>query len=92
MTFAITLVALARPSGDLVAGLVIGAALGFLVGPFVRHRLAIREWTTASREARLTDDLLERLPTLAAPSGEEETSPEPTEVDHPEAVRWPTSR
>jgi hypothetical protein len=47
--------------GDFVAGLVIGAALGFLVGPGVRSRLAWREWTEASRRARLTDEVLARM-------------------------------
>lgn len=46
---------------ELVAGLVLGALLGFLLGPVVRFWLAWREWTEASREARLTDAVLERM-------------------------------
>ena len=68
MTFATApLLALARVSDDLVAGLAIGFALGFLAGPLVRHLLAVREWAAAAREARLTDELLARLPLPPAP-------------------------
>jgi hypothetical protein len=47
--------------GDFVAGLVIGVAVGFLVGPAVRSWMAWREWTEASRQARLTDEVLARM-------------------------------
>lgn len=47
--------------GDFVAGLVIGAAGGFLVGPAVRSWMAWREWSDASRQARLTDEVLARM-------------------------------
>jgi hypothetical protein len=48
-------------SGDLLVGLLIGACIGFLAGPIVRSRLAYREWSEASRQARLTDELLSRM-------------------------------
>jgi hypothetical protein len=48
-------------SGDLLVGLAIGASIGFLVGPVVRSRITYREWREASRQARLTDELLARL-------------------------------
>jgi hypothetical protein len=47
--------------GDFVAGLVIGGAGGFLVGPAVRSWIAWREWSDASRQARLTDEVLARM-------------------------------
>lgn len=46
---------------DLVVGLLLGAAIGFLAGPLVRSRIAFREWSEARREAELTDELLARL-------------------------------
>ncbi len=48
-------------SGDLVVGLLIGCVLGVLVGPAFRSWQMYREWTDASREARLTDRLLDRM-------------------------------
>lgn len=97
MTIAASLIGLARISDDLIAGLVIGAALGFLAGPLVRYILAVREWTAASREARVTDELLERLP-AAAPDvpglHEDEGVGAPTGDDDAERapVPWPASR
>jgi hypothetical protein len=55
------LVAACSGSGDLIVGLLIGTAIGFLGGPILRHWLVWREWTDASRESRLTDELLTRL-------------------------------
>jgi hypothetical protein len=48
-------------SGDLVVGLLIGCVLGVLVGPAFRSWQMYREWADASREARLTDRLLDRM-------------------------------
>lgn len=48
-------------SGDLLVGLAIGASVGFLAGPVIRSRITYREWQEASRQARLTDELLARL-------------------------------
>jgi hypothetical protein len=44
-----------------VAGLLVGIGIGFLLGPAVRSWLAFREWADASRQARLTDDILSRM-------------------------------
>jgi len=48
-------------SGDLVVGLLIGCVLGVFVGPAFRSWQMYREWADASREARLTDRLLDRM-------------------------------
>ena len=44
-----------------VAGVLVGIGIGFLLGPAVRSWLAFREWADASRQARLTDDILSRM-------------------------------
>jgi hypothetical protein len=70
----------ASVSADLVVGLLLGAAIGFLAGPLVRGGLAVREWREASREARearLTDELLFRIEELSdLPDGWPETAPD----------------
>jgi hypothetical protein len=67
-------------SGDLIVGLLIGAAIGFLAGPLLRHWLAWREWADASREADLTDELLRRLEETKEPQDEPGTDRQPPEV------------
>jgi hypothetical protein len=47
--------------GDFIAGLLTGAGISFLLGPAVRSWIAHREWTEASRRARLTDKVLARM-------------------------------
>lgn len=95
-------------SADLVVGLLLGAAIGFLAGPLVRGGLAVREWRAASREARearLTDELLFRIEELSdLPDGWPEgptdpdlaTSGEPGPTAEPapddRTVPWRTSR
>lgn len=64
--------------GAFLAGLIVGAGGGFLLGPAVRSWLARREWVGASRRARLTDRVLERM------EREAETAPR-TEPLPPEA-------
>jgi hypothetical protein len=49
---------------DLLVGLAIGGAIGFVAGPILRHRVAYRAWRDASREADLADELLARLEEL----------------------------
>ncbi|HWL91543.1 MAG TPA: hypothetical protein VNP90_09300 [Actinomycetota bacterium] len=44
-----------------VVGIVLGGFIGFLLGPVIRSWQAYREWSDASREARLADRLLERM-------------------------------
>jgi hypothetical protein len=98
MTLAAAALALAHGSADLVAGLLIGSGLGFLAGPVVRHLLAVREWAAASREARLTDELIARLPDVTVPPSDADDggrgSGELRTVDGSvrPAVRWRTSR
>ncbi|HEX6264774.1 MAG TPA: hypothetical protein VF036_05800 [Actinomycetota bacterium] len=47
--------------GDLLVGILIGGCLGVLIGPAFRAWQIRREWVDASREAGLTDQLLERI-------------------------------
>jgi hypothetical protein len=44
-----------------LVGLLLGFVLGLLVGPMIRSWLAWREYTDASREARLTEDVLRHM-------------------------------
>jgi hypothetical protein len=48
-------------SSDLLVGFVIGSFVGLLLGPLLRLWLSWREWMTASREADLLGDVLERM-------------------------------
>jgi hypothetical protein len=58
--FAITIAAL-HANADLLVGIVIGLAVGYLTGPLLRAWLIYFEWTETSREARLTEALIDRL-------------------------------
>lgn len=78
---------------NLLVGILIGLVIGFLAGPALRHWLVYREWSEASREADLTDDLLRRLGDLPEPPREDDEDGEPPLRDEPvRRVRWPTSR
>jgi hypothetical protein len=79
--------AVGNGSGALVVGLVLGACIGFLVGPAFRSWQSRREWAEASREVRLADRLLERMEVDAGLEGRTR----PSGV-HDEALRspWPT--
>ena len=48
-------------SSDLLIGLVLGSLVGLLLGPLLRAWLSWREWVSASREANLLGDVLERM-------------------------------
>jgi hypothetical protein len=48
-------------SSDLVIGLVLGSFLGLLLGPLLRLWLSWREWVSASAEADLLGDVLDRM-------------------------------
>lgn len=74
---------------DVLVGLAIGGAIGYLAGPILRHRLAYREWRDASREARLADELLTKLEEL---DGDEEAKRPGRRVETGRPVRWPASR
>jgi hypothetical protein len=45
----------------MLTGLLLGIVIGLLLGPLVRSWLAWREYTEASREARLHDEVLRRM-------------------------------
>lgn len=67
-------------STDLVVGLVLGVFVGLLIGPLVRSWLSWREWTSASREADLIADVLDRMdgdrwPEAEDPAGEDLAHP-----------------
>lgn len=47
--------------GEFLSGLALGLVLGLLVGPLLRFWLTWHEWAAASREARLTERVLERM-------------------------------
>jgi hypothetical protein len=53
--------AAANDSSYFIVGLILGGFIGFLLGPVFRSWQAYREWVDASREARLADQLLERM-------------------------------
>lgn len=65
---------------DFLVGLIVGACLGFLIGPALRSWLSYREWAAASRQERLVDELVSRMENDVehdaedAPSDPDETS------------------
>ena len=63
-------------SGNFVVGLLLGVCVGLLVGPAFRSWLVFREWSEASREAKLADRLVTRIETDA----EEDTASIATEA------------
>ena len=81
----VTIAAL-HANADLLVGVVIGLAVGFLAGPMLRAWLALAEWRAPSREAELTDELLGRLGRDLDGLGEVDG---PTRGD---GRTWPTSR
>jgi hypothetical protein len=54
-------IALVHANADLFVGILIGVAVGLLAGPVLRAWLTYVEWSETSREARLTEDLIDRL-------------------------------
>ena len=90
-------------SGNLVVGLVLGLCVGLLVGPAFRSWLVFREWSEASREAKLADRLVTRIETDAerAPSiatdapprlPSQDGSPRTPSRTEPRTPAWPTPR
>ena len=81
-------------SADLLVGLVLGLCVGLLVGPAFRSWLSFREWTEASREAKLADRLLTNLgidtkeDAHSLPTTHGTRTPSRTE---PRTPAWPTS-
>ena len=51
----------ASGSWEFLSGLLVGAFLGFVLGPVFRFWLRWQEWTRASREAQLTESVLRRM-------------------------------
>lgn len=74
--------------GDLLVGIVIGCCLGILIGPGFRAWQTHREWIAASREAGLTDRLLERIERDAEPDVWAELS----DLDDASEPTWRTRR
>ena len=66
---------------DLFVGLGFGLVLGLLIGPVVRSWLIWREWVSASREANLVADVLDRME--VAPSPQPEPDEKATDAAHP---------
>ena len=54
-------IAALHANADLLVGILIGTAVGLLAGPLLRAWLTFVEWTHASREAELTEELIDRL-------------------------------
>jgi len=54
-------IALVHANADLFVGILIGVAVGLLAGPVLRAWLTYVEWMETSREARLTEALIDRL-------------------------------
>jgi hypothetical protein len=54
-------IAALHANADLLVGLLIGIAIGLVAGPVLRAWLTFVEWKESSREALLTEDLLDRL-------------------------------
>jgi hypothetical protein len=48
-------------SADFLTGLILGIGCGFLIAPLVRSWLGRREWVSASREADLIGEVLNRM-------------------------------
>jgi hypothetical protein len=52
----------------MLIGLLLGIVIGLAIGPLLRSWLAWREYVEASREARLTEDILRRMSESTPPS------------------------
>jgi hypothetical protein len=63
---------------QLLVGLLIGLVIGLLVGPVLRSWLAWREYSEASREAQLTEDVLR---VMSRPSGSDDLDRDAPDLD-----------
>jgi hypothetical protein len=54
-------IAALHADADLLVGFLVGTTVGLLAGPLLRAWLTFLEWTHASREAELTEELIDRL-------------------------------
>jgi hypothetical protein len=77
--------------GSFIAGFLIGAGITFILGPAVRSWLAYREWADASRQARLTDEILARMQREDRRNRHGERGPAPDDMANPPGP-WPASR
>ena len=78
-------------------GLLLGLCIGLLAGPAFRSWLVFREWSEASREAKLADRLVTKLETDAArdvpPADAIDDEPRTASGTDPRApATWPTPR
>jgi ADP-ribosylglycohydrolase len=71
---------------DFVVGLIVGACLGFLIGPALRSWLSYREWAEASRQERLVDQLVTRMES----DGERDDEEAPPDPDQTSRRSWQT--
>jgi hypothetical protein len=81
-----TPIALLHPNADLFVGILIGIAVGLLAGPVLKAWLIYVEWTETSREARLTEALINRL------DHDLDELPQTNEPAPDEQRTWRTSR
>jgi len=83
-------------SGNLLVGLLLGLVIGLLVGPAFRSWLIFREWSDASREAKLADRLVSRLEADAEedapPVPNDDVAPRMPSRTEPRTAAWPTPR
>jgi hypothetical protein len=79
-------IALLHANADLFVGVLIGIAVGLLVGPVLRAWLTYQEWAETSREARLTEELISRL------DRDLDELPEADEPTPDDERTWRTSR
>jgi Na+/H+ antiporter NhaA len=71
---------------DFLVGMIVGACLGFLVGPALRSWLSYREWAEASRQERLVDQLVTRMESDVEDEGEDV----PSDPDETNRRSWQT--
>lgn len=74
-------------SSELLIGLVLGIFLGLLLGPLLRLWLSWREWVSASREADLLGDVLERMEAGTWTELDVHESPDAQVSSHPQEAR-----
>jgi hypothetical protein len=83
-------------SGNFVVGLLLGLCIGLLVGPAFRSWLIFREWSDASREAKLADRLVTRIESDAdgdvVPSSTTEDGSRTPSRTEARTSTWPTPR
>jgi hypothetical protein len=81
-------------SADLLVGLVLGLCIGLLVAPAFRSWQSRREWMEASREAHLTERLLQKLEVdgTTSPPDDDEPTRDGRRSEPRQKAPWPTPR